>query len=82
MYRPLFSRVLTTLLALLLLSGCSQRGPRSYRALPSAGTGALTDGEATNSVGDGDVVAESAGLSSQIGDTGEEERRYEYRSTR
>ncbi len=74
----------TMILASLLLGnlgGCSpSAGPKSG-TVGNAGTGALTDGDAINSVGDGDVL-ESAGLNSQVNSSIEEDRRYEYRSGR
>ena len=83
MNKLLNSMVATVVLSSLLLGGCAPSTSfRQQLPISSAGTGALTDGEATNSVGDGDVAAESAGLSSQIGENVEEERRYEYRSGR
>lgn len=82
MYIPVHSVVFAAVLSSLLLVGCSPSGPKSRAAIPSAGTGALVDGEATNAVGDGDVISEPSGINSQIGEALEGERRYEYRSGR
>jgi hypothetical protein len=82
MVQSYLTLLLAFILSILLLAGCSGNSRRQQLPVSSAGTGALIDGEATNSVGDGDVVTES-GMNSQIGEPViEEERRYEYRSGR
>lgn len=67
----------------LLLGGCTAIKTRPIQ-VDTAGTGALTDGQAINAVGDADVIYESANLDSQVNDNNnlEVERRYEYRSGR
>lgn len=66
----------------LLLGGCSGNAPRQQTGtIPVAGTGALLDGTATDSVTGGAAV-EGESVSSQIGSPTDSERRYEYRSGR
>jgi len=71
-----------TSLLLGLLGGCSASGPaQQTKTIPSAGTGALIDGDAVDNTAEADGAATGM-IDSAISQPVEEERRYEYRSGR
>lgn len=89
MYNRVISMAASTILllgALGILEGCSSAGHRQQpgNTLPSAGTAAIIDGTATGSVTSVGVGAtdDPGMINSEISDTTDEERRYEYRSGR